>query len=33
MQRVIEGNTMKYNDDPVFLDPRSKELGGRLIGI
>ena len=27
----IEGNTIKYNKDPVVLDPRSKNLGGRLI--
>ena len=26
-----EGNTIKYNKDPVVLDPRSKNLGGRLI--
>ena len=25
------GNTVKYNGDPVALDPRSKNLGGRLI--
>ena len=25
------GNTVKYNGDPVTLDPRSKNLGGRLI--
>mgnify|MGYP001270616347 CR=1 FL=1 len=25
------GFTIKYNEDPVFLDPRNKELGGRLI--
>ena len=27
----IEGNTVKYNSDTIVLDPRSKELGGRLI--
>ena len=27
----IVGNTVKYNGDPVTLDPRSKNLGGRLI--
>ena len=27
----VEGSTLKYNDDIVALDPRSKELGGRLI--
>ena len=27
----ISGNTVKYNGDPVALDPRSKSLGGRLI--
>tara|TARA_B100001079_G_C16341757_1_gene483901 strand:+ start:243 stop:1133 length:891 start_codon:yes stop_codon:yes gene_type:complete len=27
----IEGNTIKYNNDPIVLDPRSKYLGGRLI--
>jgi len=27
----IEGNTIKYNSDTIVLDPRSKELGGRLI--
>jgi len=26
-----EGNTVKYNEDSVVLDPRSKSLGGRLI--
>ena len=25
------GFTIKYNEDPMFLDPRNKELGGRLI--
>ena len=28
----VEGNTVKYNEDPVVLDPRSKSLGARLIG-
>ena len=27
----FEGSTVKYNDDTVVLDPRSKSLGGRLI--
>ena len=27
----IEGFTLKYREDPVFLDPRKKELGARLI--
>jgi len=27
----IGGNTVKYNGDSVALDPRSKNLGGRLI--
>ena len=27
----IVGNTVKHNGDPVALDPRSKNLGGRLI--
>ena len=26
-----EGNTLKYNNDTVILDPRSKTLGGRII--
>ena len=26
-----EGNTTKYNNDPIILDPRSKDLGGRII--
>ena len=25
------GFTLKYREDPIFLDPRLKELGGRLI--
>ena len=25
------GNTFKYREDPIFLDPRHKKLGGRLI--
>jgi hypothetical protein len=29
--RDTEGSTIKYNKDPVVLDPRSKNLGGRLI--
>ena len=27
----IEGSTIKYNDDPIFLDPRFKDLGARII--
>ena len=27
----LSGNTFKYGEDPVFLDPRHKKLGGRLI--
>ena len=27
----VEGSSIKYNGDTVTLDPRSKELGGRLI--
>ena len=27
----LAGFTTKYREDPVFLDPRNKELGGRLI--
>ena len=27
----VEGNTIKYNDDTVTLDPREKKLGGRLV--
>ena len=27
----IEGNTIRYNGDTVTLDPRSKNLGGRII--
>ena len=26
-----EGNTTIYNNDPIILDPRSKDLGGRII--
>ncbi|MDA7572652.1 folate-binding protein [Candidatus Pelagibacter sp.] len=25
------GNTIKYREDPIFLDPRNKNLGARLI--
>ena len=25
------GNTFRYREDPIFLDPRNKKLGGRLI--
>ena len=27
----LPGNSFKYGEDPVFLDPRHKKLGGRLI--
>jgi len=27
----IEGSTIKYREDPIFLDPRLKKLGARLI--
>ena len=27
----VEGFTIKYREDPIFLDPRSKKLGARLI--
>jgi len=27
----LSGFTLKYREDPIFLDPRLKELGGRLI--
>ena len=27
----VEGNTTRYNNDPVILDPRLKSLGGRII--
>ncbi len=27
----LPGNTFKYREDPVFLDPRHKKLGGRLV--
>lgn len=26
-----EGHTIKFREDPIFLDPRTKELGARLI--
>ena len=29
--RDVTGNTFKYREDPILLDPRHKELGGRLI--
>jgi len=29
--RDVTGNTFKYREDPILLDPRRKELGGRLI--
>ena len=27
----LEGSTIKYREDPIFLDPRKKELGARII--
>ena len=27
----IQGLTIKYREDPIFLDPRKKELGARII--
>ena len=27
----VAGFTLKYREDPIFLDPRNKELGARLI--
>ena len=27
----ISGFTLKYREDPIFLDPRNKQLGARLI--
>ena len=27
----VEGSTINYKEDPVFLDPRDKRLGGRLL--
>ena len=27
----LEGYTIKYGEDPIFLDPRHKKLGGRII--
>ncbi len=27
----ISGNTIKYREDPILLDPRNKELGARLV--
>ena len=29
--RDVTGNTFKYREDPILLDPRRKGLGGRLI--
>ena len=29
--REESGFTIKYREDPIVLDPRNKELGGRLI--
>ena len=28
---INEGTTLKYLEDPIVLDPRLKDLGGRLI--
>ena len=27
----VPGFTLKYREDPIFLDPRNKQLGARLI--
>ena len=27
----LEGYTIKYGEDPIFLDPRHKKLGGRIV--
>ena len=27
----VAGNTIKYRSDPIFLDPRNSDLGGRII--
>jgi len=27
----VAGFTLKYREDPIFLDPRNKELGARLV--
>ena len=27
----VTGNTIKYRSDPIFLDPRNSDLGGRII--
>ena len=27
----VPGNTIKYREDPILLDPRNKDLGARLI--
>ena len=27
----LPGNTIKYNEDCIFLDPRNVKLGGRII--
>jgi len=29
----VPGFTLKYREDPIFLDPRNKQLGARLIII
>ena len=29
--KSLAGFTTKYREDPVFLDPRNKQMGGRLI--
>ena len=29
--RDLPGNTFRYREDPIYLDPRNKMLGGRLI--
>ena len=27
----VSGNTIKYRSDPIFLDPRNSDLGGRIV--
>ncbi|MDC0585674.1 folate-binding protein [Candidatus Pelagibacter sp.] len=29
--QAVSGFTLKYREDPIFLDPRNKQLGARLI--
>ena len=30
-QKIFWFYTIKYREDPIFLDPRNKDLGARLI--